>query len=57
MTANEIVGAVGPTLTEAWQAILAQRETLAQLNELASRYPYYKYNQMWSRRMESVVRS
>ncbi|KAK0515932.1 hypothetical protein JMJ35_001966 [Cladonia borealis] len=45
---------IGPTLTEAWEAIQAQRETLAQLNQLASKHPYYKYNQMWSRRMESV---
>ncbi|KAL2052239.1 hypothetical protein ABVK25_007398 [Lepraria finkii] len=42
------------TLNEVYGAISKQRETIAQLNELTSEHPYYKYNQMWSKRMETA---
>jgi hypothetical protein len=46
---------VGVTLAEAWESIGKQVETVAKLNELASKHPYYKYNSMWSREMQSIV--
>jgi len=46
---------VGLTLADAFISICKQVETVAKLNELASKHPYYKYNSMWSREMQSIV--
>lgn len=45
---------LGSTLSEAWESISKQVETVGKLNEVASKHPYYKYNSMWSREMQNA---
>lgn len=47
---------VQDTLTEAWKSIAEQAETILKLNVLASDYPYYKYNGLWTRDIQNTVR-
>lgn len=42
------------TLSEAWESISKQVETIGKLNEVASKHPYYRYNTMWSREMQNA---
>ena len=42
-------------LEEARESIDVQVENIAKLNDLASKHPYYKYNNMWSREMQNAV--
>lgn len=46
---------VQDTLTEAWKSIAEQAETILKLNILASGYPYYKYNGLWTRDIQNTV--
>ncbi len=48
--------AVRVALEEARESIRKQAQTIAKLNELASKHPYYKYNNLWSREMQNAVR-
>ncbi|KAF6240536.1 hypothetical protein HO173_001204 [Letharia columbiana] len=45
---------VSSTLSEAWESISKQVETIGKLNEVASKHPYYRYNNMWSREMQNA---
>lgn len=42
------------SLSEAWESISKQVETIGKLNEVASKHPYYKYNGMWTREMQNT---
>ncbi|KAG8627281.1 hypothetical protein KVT40_004764 [Elsinoe batatas] len=44
-----------PILEQAEASIKNQIATIAKLNEEASKYPYYKYNFMWSRQMQETT--
>lgn len=48
---------VRETLSETRASINKQVETVAKLNKVASKHPYYKYNNTWSREMQNAVRS
>jgi len=45
------------TVEEAKKSILEQVESIRKLAAVASRYPYYKYNSMWTRDMQNAVGS
>ena len=34
---------------------MEQIETIAKLSEVASQYPYYKYNNLWTRDIQNAV--
>lgn len=38
-------------------AIKEQAESITKLSELSSKYPYYKYNGMWTRDVQNVISS
>ncbi|KAF4552681.1 Translin-like protein 2 [Elsinoe fawcettii] len=42
-------------LDQAETSLKSQIATIAKLNEEASKYPYYKYNFMWSRQMQDTT--
>ncbi|KAF2224875.1 Translin [Elsinoe ampelina] len=44
-----------PILEQAESSIKTQIATIAKLNEEASKYPYYKYNFMWTRQMQETT--
>lgn len=48
---------VDETLAEARGSIDKQIQTIAELNRTASKHPYYKYSNMWSREMQNAVRT
>ena len=50
-----ITCAVESTLSEARNSTIQQVETISKLGEVASKYPYYKYNGMWTRDMQNAV--
>ena len=48
-------GTVQGVLSEAEKSILGQIETISKLAEVASKYPYYKYNSIWTRDVQNSV--
>ncbi|KAL9604756.1 MAG: hypothetical protein Q9179_001731 [Wetmoreana sp. 5 TL-2023] len=49
--------AVEEALEPAWPSIVEQANTIKDLANVASKHPYYKYNQIWTRDMQDTVRS
>ncbi|KAI9815223.1 MAG: hypothetical protein M1826_002083 [Phylliscum demangeonii] len=49
--------ALAPTLQSAQESIGLQIETVSKLATVASKYPYYRYNGMWSRDLQNTVRT
>jgi hypothetical protein len=47
--------AVKPVLDDAAKQILAQKEDISRLAELANKHPFYKYNGVWSRELQNLV--
>ncbi|KAL8709612.1 MAG: hypothetical protein Q9220_005704 [cf. Caloplaca sp. 1 TL-2023] len=45
---------VQDALQPAWPSIAEQAVTIKDLNILASKHPYYKYNGMWTRQMQDM---
>lgn len=43
-------------LASAKPYFVEQRETIKQLAVVASRYPYYRYNSLWTRELQAAVR-
>lgn len=50
------VRAVQNVISDAQNSILLQVETIGKLNEVASKFPYYKYNGLWTRDIQNAVR-
>jgi hypothetical protein len=48
---------VDNTLHDGQRSISEQVESIKKLAAVASRYPYYKYNSMWTRDMQNAVGS
>jgi len=45
-----------PQLVASTQPVFAeQKTTIGQLAEAASKYPYYKYNNIWTRDIQNAV--
>lgn len=47
---------VTPILDEASKEILTQKEEVSRLASVASKHPFYKYNSLWSRELQNLVR-
>lgn len=49
-------GGVVPQLIASAEPVFAeQKVTIGQLAEVASKYPYYKYNGIWTRDVQNAV--
>ncbi|KAL1960441.1 hypothetical protein VTO42DRAFT_7740 [Malbranchea cinnamomea] len=46
---------LSPILQEAEKEIAAQKDDVARLVSVASKHPFYKYNQQWSRELQNLV--
>ncbi|KAF8418959.1 putative Translin-1 [Tirmania nivea] len=54
--AHSVPSSVLPQLISSTQAVFAeQKATIGQLAEAASKYPYYKYNNIWTRDIQNAV--
>lgn len=49
------MGVVHNIIQDAERSLLEQVETISKLAAVASRYPYYKYNSMWTRDIQNAV--
>jgi hypothetical protein len=47
---------VQPVLDDATASIIAQKEEVARLRSVADKHPFYKYNGLWSRELQNLVR-
>ncbi|MCJ1298862.1 hypothetical protein MMC08_001653 [Hypocenomyce scalaris] len=43
------------TIADAENSVSRQVETISKLADVASKYPYYKYNGMWTRDVQNAV--
>lgn len=43
------------TLADAWKSVALQSETISKLGEVASKYPYYKYNNLWTKDIQNAI--
>lgn len=43
------------TVLDAEKSISQQVQTISKLADVASKYPYYKYNSMWTRDVQNAV--
>lgn len=48
---------VQPVLDDATASIIAQKEEVARLRKVADQHPFYKYNGLWSRELQNLVRA
>lgn len=48
---------VAEVLTPAAQALAEQKLTVSTLQEAASKYPFYKYNNIWQRDIQNLISS
>ncbi|KAL9016263.1 MAG: hypothetical protein Q9185_006385 [Variospora sp. 1 TL-2023] len=46
---------VEQALSPVWPSIVEQRNCMKQLEAVASKYPYYKYNQIWTRDIQETI--
>ncbi|EEA19956.1 Translin-1 [Talaromyces marneffei ATCC 18224] len=46
---------IKPVLDDAATQILAQKEDVSRLAEIANKHPFYKYNGVWSRELQNLV--
>jgi hypothetical protein len=47
---------VQPVLDDATASIIAQKDEVARLRSVADKHPFYKYNGVWSRELQNLVR-
>lgn len=47
--------AVNGALSSAWPSIVDQADIIKDLEIVASKHPYYKYNQIWTKNMQDTV--
>ena len=47
---------VKPVLDEAKKEIIAQKERVARLKAVADQHPFYRYNGLWTRELQNLVR-
>lgn len=52
----DITTIVQPVLDDATASITAQKEEVARLRSVADKHPFYKYNGLWSRELQNLVR-
>ncbi|KAI4192586.1 MAG: hypothetical protein LQ350_008616 [Teloschistes chrysophthalmus] len=45
------------SMKKAWDSICEQGKTIKDLESVASKHPYYKYNQIWTRDMQETIMS
>lgn len=45
-----------PVLNDATKAILTQKEEVQRLRTVADKHPFYKFNGVWSRELQNLVR-
>ncbi|GJC79667.1 translin-1 [Colletotrichum liriopes] len=45
----------GPLLSDVQAGIQKEIEVVAELQEIASKHPYYKYNQKWNRQVQNAI--
>jgi hypothetical protein len=48
---------VKPVLDDVTTEILAQKQEVARLKTVADKHPFYKYNGLWTRELQNLVRS
>ena len=48
---------VKPVLDDVTTEILAQKQEVARLKAVADKHPFYKYNGVWTRELQNLVRS
>ncbi|KAL9580912.1 MAG: hypothetical protein Q9212_004216 [Teloschistes hypoglaucus] len=46
---------VNESMKNAWESICEQAKTIRDLGSVASKHPYYKYNQIWTRDMQETI--
>jgi hypothetical protein len=47
---------VKPVLEDATTEIIAQRDEVLRLKSVADKHPFYKYNGVWTRELQNLVR-
>jgi hypothetical protein len=47
---------VKPVLDDVTTEILAQKQEVARLKAVADKHPFYKYNGLWTRELQNLVR-
>ena len=50
-----IEAVVESTILDAEKSISQQVQTISKLADVASKYPYYKYNSMWTKDVQNAV--
>lgn len=50
------LSAVKPVLEDATTEIIAQRDEVLRLKSVADKHPFYKYNGVWTRELQNLVR-
>ncbi|PYH82783.1 recombination hotspot-binding protein [Aspergillus uvarum CBS 121591] len=50
-------GQLKPVLDDVTKAILAQRDEVSRLRDVADKHPFYKYNGVWTRELQNLVSS
>jgi hypothetical protein len=53
----KLISTVPSVLKAAEEPVRNAIETISQIKATASKQPYYKFNQMWTRQMQDAVRS
>ena len=48
---------MNPVLGDVTKAIFAQRDEVARLRDVADKHPFYKYNGVWTRELQNLVRA
>jgi hypothetical protein len=46
---------VKPVLDDVTTEILAQKQEVARLKDVADKHPFYKYNGLWTRELQNLV--
>lgn len=54
---DKLKSKVKPVLDDATGQILAQKDEVARLKTVADKHPFYKYNGLWTRELQNLVRS
>ncbi|GKZ92859.1 hypothetical protein AnigIFM59636_005921 [Aspergillus niger] len=51
-----LIWTVKPVLDDATKEIIAQRDEVSRLKTVADKHPFYKYNGVWTRELQNLVR-
>ncbi|CAK37773.1 recombination hotspot-binding protein [Aspergillus niger] len=52
-----LIWTVKPVLDDATKEIIAQRDEVSRLKTVADKHPFYKYNGVWTRELQNLVRA